>query len=352
MRNLLVINYRMDSADQVLSHQQGVINGLGQYFEKVIVLTGYYDGGPLAENIIVYSTSWNSNHKLRSIFKFYRGLASVFASYEISSVFSHMASYRALLASPFVWAKHINHSLWYAHATYSSHLKVLSCFGVFFISSTPESFPSKLRQRVSFIGQGINPKDFPFTSRRKYPMVKFVHVGRFDVSKRVGFLISSLGVFRAKNPDITFANFGFPSTIANSVYADDIRRGLANETDSNWVSFSDAVSRTDIPHTLNEFDVFIHAFQGSLDKVLVEATLTGIPVITLNSGYCRIFGTWGEYANGEVNLIEEIQAFSRKTDRQISLKLEQSRDIALKEHSENQWLLKLVQIILGNGVLE
>lgn len=347
MKNLLVINYRIDSADQVLSHQRGVVRSLSEYFDKIIVLTGYYDGVPVAQNVEIRSTSWDSNHRVRSIIVFYRALFSILANNKISAVFTHMASYRALLASPLFWVKRLSHTVWYAHASFGAHLKLLNIFGALFVSSTPESFPSKRNLPVNFIGQGIKPEEFPFVSREEFHSNKFIHLGRFDISKRIDHMISTLSLLREQNPDLTFTNFGTSSSIANSVYADEIRQGLANQNISDWVSFAPAISRADIAAVLNQYDIFMHAFEGSLDKVLVEATLTGIPVITVNRAYCRIFGTWGECSQKDVSLLQEVQAFSKKTNRQISQILEQRRDIALTEHSENQWVDQITKIVLG-----
>ncbi|WP_190283220.1 glycosyltransferase [Candidatus Planktophila dulcis] len=348
MSNLLVINYRMDTSDQVLSHQQGVVKGLSPYFSNVIVVTGFFDGGTLPENVRVYTSSWSPEQRIRSIFRFIRVLFSVFSNYEISSVFSHMASYRALLAAPFVWAKRLNHTVWYAHASSSMHLKILNLFRVIFVSSTPESFPRVHKLQVKFIGQGISERDFPFKYRDHYPCKRFVHLGRFDTSKRVDHLVSTIELLRTQDPDITFTNFGNSSTLANSISASEIRLEFANRDNSSWMTFSSAIGRMNVADTLGEFDVFIHAFQGSLDKVLIEATMSGIPVITMNSGYCRIFGTWGNYASNEMSLIEEIHAFSGKTEREIAQRLERSKEIAIKEHSEARWIHELTKIIIRN----
>ncbi len=65
---------------------------------------------------------------------------------------------------------------------------------------------------------------------------------------------------------------------------------------------------------LQTYDCFIHSFQGSLDKTIVEATFLGLPVITINNEYRNIFGSW--------NLTNKGMNNSLKDEAQLLLNLE------------------------------
>ena len=106
-----------------------------------------------------------------------------------------------------------------------------------------------------------------------------------------------------------------------------------------------SISRKDIPRKLSESDVFIHAFQGSLDKTLVEATMTGLPVVTINLEYRKIFGSWT--SDPEASLQQELEGYLSAIEGDYDLKSELHRRyiVALTLHSENHWVSALAKIL-------
>ena len=50
------------------------------------------------------------------------------------------------------------------------------------------------------------------------------------------------------------------------------------------------MSHEKIPEFLSKADLFIHAFQGSLDKTTVEAVLMGLPLVSINHEVNNFFG--------------------------------------------------------------
>jgi hypothetical protein len=100
---------------------------------------------------------------------------------------------------------------------------------------------------------------------------------------------------------------------------------------------------------LSSFDFFIHAFEGSLDKTLIEATLSGIPVITSNLEYSKDFGSWTGATT--LNLVDEYLAITTLTDFEISRELERRYAVAASKHSLTQWTDRLVSHLLSTGEL-
>ena len=94
---------------------------------------------------------------------------------------------------------------------------------------------------------------------------------------------------------------------------------------------------------LNGNDVFIHAFQGSLDKTLIEATLAGLPVITINNEYLNEFGTWSQ-RNTSIDLDNEFSAFMSSPNDQIAKLCKTRQQIAITKHSFDQWQTQLLRI--------
>ena len=111
----------------------------------------------------------------------------------------------------------------------------------------------------------------------------------------------------------------------------------------NWIKFTKSINRQEVPHFLNRKDCFIHAFQGSLDKTLIESTLCMLPVVTINSEYIKIFGSWSEKKS--ITLSQEIEHLFNLSDEAINKELQRRFDIAYSNHSLDQWVSKLLKIL-------
>jgi hypothetical protein len=101
-----------------------------------------------------------------------------------------------------------------------------------------------------------------------------------------------------------------------------------------------------LPEILQTYDCFIHSFQGSLDKTIVEATFSGLPVITINNEYRKTFGSW--------NLIDTGMNNSLKDEAQLLLNLDFDKrqsevnrryEVALEQHELTGWIDRLVSIL-------
>jgi hypothetical protein len=107
----------------------------------------------------------------------------------------------------------------------------------------------------------------------------------------------------------------------------------------------------EVSNILNSHDVFVHAYEGSLDKALIEATLAGIPVITANREYIRIFGSW----SSEIDADSELSVSQMITREWVALASMNCRDerkerlrrahLAQKFYTEKIWLDNFFQVL-------
>ena len=113
-----------------------------------------------------------------------------------------------------------------------------------------------------------------------------------------------------------------------------------------WLKFTPYISRDLIPKTLLEADCFIHAFEGSLDKTLVEATFSGLPVITINNEYRQIFGSWNLNNPGNKSTLEDeaMSLFAVPADR-LEIEIDRRYKIAVDNHEILGWVDRLVKIL-------
>ena len=101
-----------------------------------------------------------------------------------------------------------------------------------------------------------------------------------------------------------------------------------------------------MPEILQTYDCFIHSFQGSLDKTIVEATFSGLPVITINNEYRKIFGSWDLSGTGMNNsLKDEAQLLLNLDGSKRESEVDRRYEVALKQHELTGWIDRLVSIL-------
>ena len=99
-----------------------------------------------------------------------------------------------------------------------------------------------------------------------------------------------------------------------------------------------------MPKKLIGSDCFIHAYEGSLDKILVEATFVRRPVVTRNHGYLEEFGTWSDSIPSTLEL--ELRSLLIRSDKEIAIEVNRRYEIATNNHDISSWVDKLNSILI------
>lgn len=338
MKTLLVINFSMDSGNALLSHQSSVVKSLAKNFDRVFVITGEAGAQRDFENVQIYSTQWRPGHKVRNIVNFYRIFFSIIFRFRISVVFSHMTDVQSAMTAPFTRILRVRHVLWYAHTHKSPFLEFASYFVNTIVTSTSGSCPLQI-DKVHTIGQGVDTQLFQFSRRSKSDTPRCVHVGRFDPSKKIEVIINAIDELRDRGMALNLTLVGSSSSASSAIYSEKITEKVKMSGMSSWIDFYPSIKRQELPEFLHDFDIFVHAYTGSLDKSIIEATLLGLPVATENQEYIKIFGAWA--SEGEVDLRKELDALIRIEPQKLYLELRRRRKIAEVEHSLTNWINKL-----------
>lgn len=345
-KNLLIFNYCMDLEDPLLSHQVEAVNELSEYFERVTVITGRIGLQEVSENVQIFSSNWEAGRPIKSSVRFIR-LAGNFIRYNRNIVvFSHMTEVQsALLAIPLRILR-IPHFLWYAHTYKSIFLIMTHRFGNGIITSTKGSCPIQ-SNRVFPVGQAINIKNFDLSHERIAGINDLVHIGRFDQSKNIIEIIDTIKEIRIrKNLLLDFTQIGSPTTSVARAYFEQTNQEFAQEVEEGWIKFQSSILRSEVPQTLKKYDAFLHAYNGSLDKSIIEATFVGIPVLTTNPEYLAIFGSWSKQGLVSVTLQEELEALVNMQMNDVTEETANRRRIAIQGHSLKNWGLSISKILI------
>jgi glycosyltransferase involved in cell wall biosynthesis len=341
--NLLVINYVMDNSHSLLSHQARSVDALAAKFSSVIVLTGKIGDYSPPNNVKVFSSNWIPGQNIRNVFNFVRLFMEKIRTEKIDCIFSHMTAVQSALIGPIAKLHRIRHILWYAHKKNNIFLRWDALWVDKILTSTFGSCPLRT-EKVCAIGQAVSPEDFNYSKRNFASRNHLIHVGRFDIAKNVDFLIRSVEQLNSQGFNFTFEQIGSASNSVNLKY-EKKTRNYVRQNKLDWVSFYPNKPRTEVPKMLKNSDAFLHAYNGSLDKTLIEATMFGLPVITTNQEYISEFGNWSE--NSKVDIEEELKIYVNLGNRELELEIERRRNVAIANHSLSKWVEKVYIICHG-----
>jgi glycosyltransferase involved in cell wall biosynthesis len=345
-QNVLIFNFVMDVQDQVLSHQSEVVVNLAAHFGRVDVITGRIGLCSSPPNVSVKSSDWVPGQNLRNGLKFIFCLIRQLKNGKPDVVFSHMTQVQSLLAGPFLMILGIRHVLWYAHTKNNFSLRICSLFVNQIVTSTNGSCPIKTKKVIA-IGQSIRISDFLELEKREMNYFKLFTFGRFDPLKDIENLISSAAKLHEHDSRVSLLIVGSPSSQRFFDYARHVTMESQSFVDAGWLRFSSAIPRAQIFSAMRELGCFIHSYRGSLDKSLLEATLMRKPVLTVNSEYIQIFGSWSQDIYSDVTLVREYESLISLTPHEIGMELDRRIQLIIQNHSVESWYPRLVAILCG-----
>ena len=343
--HLLVINYAMDEKSQVFSHQVDVVNKLADKYDQVTVLTGLIGTYKVSSNVKVFSCNWIAGKRFFSLCRFIMKFLQLLGRNKFTCIFSHMTSVQSTFISPITRVLRIRHYLWYAHTSDNIYLQISRALTNGIITSTPGSCPIKGR-KVYAIGQSVDSKFFNKKLRLETPIIKLIHIGRFDPSKNIEEIVAGVKRLRADYPELKLNIVGSPSSEKFQEHMELVKSKFLTDVQQGWLTFKPGIERRKIPDELKKNDCFIHAFQGSLDKTLVEATLTAIPVATINNEYIKIFGKWN--SSNSVSLVSELEYLLNLDSNTITNEVDRRHEIARRNHDSEGWVNRLVNVLDQN----
>ena len=342
-QTLLVLNYAMDENNPIFAHQADAVAALARNFEKIVVISQTVGRVDVPANVLIVDLNWKYKEDILNTLKFLFALIKICFTEKPNLVFSHMTEKLSLLAFLPLKVLGIRHFLWYAHTSASFSLRISAKFVDKIFTSTSGSCPIN-SPKVRVLGQAIDFSKFNGTSvQTDYPK-KFIHVGRLDSSKNIQLLIDQTLLNDLGN---SLTLVGAPSNPAASQYWDSLKAKNRELLNSKRLIEMGPIPRSELPNLLRKYEVFIHAFEGSLDKSILEATACGLPVITINPEYISIFGCWSKNSI-KINLESELTEFLKLPldyrEREI-----QRRAVLLRElHGLEGWIENLTREMTEN----
>jgi glycosyltransferase involved in cell wall biosynthesis len=293
----------------------------------------------------VFASNWIPGKRIISSLKVVSLFLKLLYQKRFNLVFSHMTSVQSALVSPVTKMLRIKHYLWYTHTSDNLTLRVAHKLTNGVLTATAGSCPIT-GSKIHVVGHSIDVSMFKKKIKVDFPISKFIHVGRFDSSKNIELIIHALKYFREGGQDISFVNIGSPSGKNHDSYYKKIIENSNTGLDKVWLDFKMAIPRYLLSDVMQKQDAFIHAFEGSLDKAVLEATFMGLPVITINPEYLKIFGSWDlEHKSKNNSLTEELKYLFSLSEVELQNEVDRRYELAQQDYELIGWGVRVSKIL-------
>lgn len=338
-KRLLIVVYSLDDNNVVFSHQKLVLKNLVSEFPITHAIALYDNNQSLYDfKVPVWGCRWGEGPQFFSIFRYLYIFFKQILFFRPQVVFFHMTDSHCALVSPVLSLLNIHQVIWYAHKSNSIGIQISEKFVDRILTSTKGSFPFE-SPKVLPVGQSVDSSVFSFKKSRT-KLNRGLYVGRFDESKRIDYIAEQFDELISEKRVEIIDFWGQPSNKEQFLLWKRKKQEL--EKQFHWISaaIQDKLNHDLLPDLLHSYDFFLNAFQGSLDKTMVEATLAGLPVLTTNQEYLLEFGIWPG-CSMDSSLREQFELISILDPERLGLILVNRRNIAETRHGMSQWLQRV-----------
>jgi glycosyltransferase involved in cell wall biosynthesis len=342
--NLLLLNLRVDQDDTALGFTWDWIDELAKHFDHITVVTMSRGVVPGRDNVDVLSAGQEKGwSRPRRVAEFYRQLLRALRLRRQDVCFAHMNALFLVLAGPILKLRGIPSILWYAHNHRSRLLRVAAAFADLVIASTKTAFPLET-PKLRVIGQGIDTQRFrPPETRAGNGPLRLVTVGRLAPVKNIDLMMRAAKFLATARPalDFRFDIVGEPVTSRDREYVAECKALAASLGIAHHVRWCDSVPFKSVNQVYREGGIFLSANDNGLDKAILEAMASGMPVIAMHPALAEGLGEF--CATDEATFQEKllkVSDFNEDARQRLGLQL---REFIEQEHG----LPRLGRVIAG-----
>ena len=300
---LVFVTQVLDREDAVLGFVCRWVEGLAQHAESVRVIAlevGDVSGFP--PNVSVRELGRRG--RLSRLLRYHRLLREAFGQDGFQGILTHMVPRYSTHAAGMARRYGAAHGLWYTHKGVDGRLrKGVRAAQLVFTASAESMRIDTDKKRVT--GHGIDLQHFPTRStptpfaQGKGP-ARLLSVGRLTPAKDPLCVLNAVAALLQEGRDVRLDWAGGALAAGDQAFGDGLRERVRALGMEDRVHFLGDVSYGDIPGRFAAADVFLSASRtGSVDKVVLEAMASGVPVVTCNESFPPIFAALkGDQAQG------------------------------------------------------
>jgi glycosyltransferase involved in cell wall biosynthesis len=291
---LLICTQTIDKDDANLGFFHRWVEEFAEHCEQITVICLREGKYALPDNVQVYSLGKEEGtSRITRIRRFYKYIRAFKDDYD--AVFVHMNPEYVVLGGYFWhrWGKKV--SLWYTHKSVDTKLRFAMRFLDMVFTASKESFRIQ-SPLVNVMGHGIDTEVFKPDMREASIETRIITAGRIAASKHIIEMLCVLDELHKRGEKFKFTIVGAPVTATEEGYAKTLESEIAARPYSGKVHVLGPLPPSRLPGLLNEQDIFFNfSTTGSMDKAVLEALSTGVPVIATNEAFRDLLLPFGLY---------------------------------------------------------
>ena len=233
--------------------------------------------------------------------------------------------------------------LWYLHKSLTWKLKLASFFVNSIFTAHQDGLPIK-SNKVVITGHGIDLNLFNFEKKESnFDGLYFLTVGRITESKNLLFLAKFVIILRQKlGKTVKFVIVGEPYLKEDIEYFKKIKQYIQAQGAEEIVEFAGKITHTNLIEYYKKADIFLNASRtGGVDKAVLEAVASGVPIITSNSAFANLLPAECTFVD------EDLQDLENKVMNYKNIDTKKNRNIVLENHNLKNTVKKILSGIIG-----
>ena len=281
---ILIITQKLDANDSYFGFFYDWVLRFSSSCMSVTVITLEVGAYKLPENVKVLSLKKGS--KLESLYLLWRYSITEKDNYD--AVFCHMSPVYVIVGWPLWMLFDKTVALWYVHRSVDLKLKIATFLSDIIFTATPESFRIK-NKKVKYMGQAVDiqrfskPKNYDNSTDN---ILKIITVGRITPIKNLDILIKAISIIKTQNILVKMEIIGMPLYPSDFEYKKSLEDLIKNNNLIKEIDFVGAIANKDMPQYYWKNDICVNlAPTGGLDKTVLEAMASGIPVVIVNKAF-------------------------------------------------------------------
>jgi glycosyltransferase involved in cell wall biosynthesis len=290
-KSILIVTQKLDLDDSYFGFFHDWVKRFSIESGNVTVIALEIGKIDLPSNVTVLPLKKGS--KIISLFLLYKYSFQFRSRYD--AVFCHMSPLYVISGWP-IW-KMLNKkiSLWYVHRNVDIKLRIATLLVDTIFTATKESFKVQSK-KINYMGQAVDTDRFAKPSSvdcGHKGILKIITVGRITPIKNLDVLIDALAILKDKKVNFEMNIVGATVMDSDIEHMKKLKKQVADLRLVENVKFLGAIPNKDLPKLYWENDVCVNlAPTGGLDKVVLEAMASGIPVIVVNKAFENHMGLY------------------------------------------------------------
>lgn len=293
---LLITTQVVDTEDPVLGFFVRWIEEFAAHCERVEVICLSEGRHSLPSNVRIHSLGKERGRRSSLAYAgtFLRLLWRLRHRYD--AVFVHMNPEYVVLGAP-LWKLHGKRvALWYLHRRVDIKLRVAAMLADVILTASKESFRLTF-SKVRIVGHGILVENGAREARANDSPLRILTAGRIADTKGLLEMLEAVDRLVMRSIPCSFRALGAPATVRDAAYSELVDARM-QAFPSGVVERAGAVPHRQISQELAHADVFLNLSDtGSLDKAILEALASGVPVVTSNEAFKDLLNPYGLFVH-------------------------------------------------------